>query len=83
MIYLGFILISMMHLLDLYYLKKRRKLNFTVFVLNFVVSMLIIIISFYYYFKYGIDKVDEYIIIITFLFSIVSYIKLNINKYIK
>ncbi len=81
MIYLGFILISMLHLLDLHYLRKRG-LKKKAYFLNFILSMTIIILSFHFYIKYGSDGVDEYIIIVSFLMCIVAYIKLNINKFL-
>ncbi len=58
-------------------------MDYKIFILNFTISTLIIVLSFYYYFKFGDDKVDEYLIIIAFLFSIVAYIKFNIKKFIK
>lgn len=83
MVYLGFILISMLHLLDLHYARKKRGMNYKVFILNFSVSTIIIVLSFYYFINYGDEKLPEYMIIVAFLISIVAYIKLNINKFLK
>lgn len=81
MVYIVFAIISLLHLLDLYFLKKRN-LDNKIFLTNLVLSVGIILISIYYFFSYGDEKISEYLIIISILYTIVAYLKINMNKWL-
>lgn len=80
MVYLIFLGLGLLYLLDSYNLKKYNFCEKNIVYLSFFISVFIIFLSLFSYYRPHVIHIYKYIVIIVFLISIMAYIKFSIIK---